>query len=75
MYINSDVPFLDVKVASVLCGPCGPCKYAVKEGLVIYDDFSLFLVPRCIDAFGHDIAIIFSQALLWASFDSTVLVN
>jgi hypothetical protein len=27
-YIDSDVPFPDGKVASILCGPRGPCKYA-----------------------------------------------
>jgi len=76
-YIDSDVPFPDAKVASILCGPRGPCKYVVKEGggLVINNDFFLSLVPRCIDAFGTDIAIIFARLLLWAAFKSTVLYN
>ena len=74
-YIDSDVPYPDGKVASILCGPRGPCKYAVKEGLIINDDFFLSLVPRCIDAFGHDIAIVLARSLLWASFESAVLVN
>jgi hypothetical protein len=47
----------------------------VKEGLVINDNFFLSLVPRCIDAFGHNIAIALARSLLWASFESAVLVN
>jgi len=74
-YIDADVSLPDAKVASILCGPRGPCKYMVKEGLVIHDDFFLSLVPRCIDAFGTEIAIVFARSLLWAAFKSTVIYN
>jgi hypothetical protein len=39
VYIDVDVPYPDAKVASILCGPRGPCKYATREGVELTDDF------------------------------------
>jgi len=66
-YIDVDVPFPDAKVASVLCGPRGPCKYASKEEIELDDEFLLSLAPRCAEAFGRDVAIILARSLLWAA--------
>jgi hypothetical protein len=64
--IDVDVPFPDAKVASVLCGPCGPCKYASKEGVELDDEFLVSLAPQCAKAFSRDVAIILARSLLWA---------
>jgi hypothetical protein len=74
-YIDVNVPFPDAKVASVLCGPRGPCKYATREGIELTDDFLCSLLPVCERAFGRDIAVIFARALLWASFEPSIRVN
>ena len=75
-YIDVDVPFPDAKVASVLCGPRGPCKYSAKDGVEVNDDFLSSIAPRCAEAFGGDVAIILARSLLWAAFEpKTVLVN
>jgi len=50
-YIDVDVPYPDAKVASVLCGPRGPCKYALQDGLELTDDFFCSIAPRCVEAF------------------------
>ena len=45
MYIDVDVPYPDAKVASVLCGPRGPCKYALRDGVSLTDDFFCSIAP------------------------------
>ncbi len=75
-YIDVDVPFPDAKFASILCDPCGPCKYSAKDGVEVSDDFLCSIAPRCAAAFGGDVAIILARSLLWAVFEpKTVLVN
>ena len=75
-YIDVDVPFPDAKVASILCGPRGPCKYSAKAEVEVNDDFLCSIAPRCAEAFGGDVAIILARSLLWAMFEpETVRVN
>jgi hypothetical protein len=38
-YIDVDMPYPDAKVASILCSPWGPCKYAARDGVDLDDDF------------------------------------
>jgi hypothetical protein len=45
VYINVDVPYLNAKVASILCGPWGPCKYAERDGVDLFDDFFCSITP------------------------------
>ena len=47
----------------------------VKEGHEVSEDFLCSLVPRCIDAFGQEVAIILARSLLWASFELTIHVK
>ena len=39
VYIDAEVPYPDTKVASVLCGLRGPCKYATRDRVELTDDF------------------------------------
>jgi hypothetical protein len=74
-YIDVDVSFPDAKVASVLCGPHGPCKYVAKDGILLNDKFLCSIAPRCVKGFGRDVAIILAQSLLWAAFEHDVHLN
>ncbi len=40
--IDVDMPYPDAKVASVLCGPWGLCKYTMRDRVEVTDDFFLF---------------------------------
>ncbi len=57
-YIDVDVPYPNAKVASILCGPWGPCKYAASDGVDLDDDFLCSIAPQCVEAFGREVAII-----------------
>ena len=74
-YIDVDVPFPDAKVASVLCGPRGPCKYVAKDGILLNDEFLCSIAPRCVEGFGRDVAVILARSLLWAAFEHDVRLN
>jgi hypothetical protein len=58
IYIDVDLPYPDAKVASILCGPWGPCKYAVRDGVDLTDDFLCSIAPQRVEAFGREVAII-----------------
>jgi hypothetical protein len=58
MCIDVDIPYPDAKVASVLCGPRGPCKYAMREGVEITNDYFCSIAPQCVEAFGREVAIV-----------------
>ncbi len=75
IYIDVDVPYLDAKVVSILCGPRGPCKYAARDGVDLTDDFLCLIAPQCIEAFGREVTIILARLLLWAAFEDDVHVN
>ena len=66
MYIDVDVPYPDAKVASDLCGPWGPCKYATREGVELTDDLFCSIAPRWVEAFGREVGIVLARLLLWA---------
>jgi hypothetical protein len=74
-YIDVDVPYPDAKVASILCGPWGSCKYAARDGVNLYDDFLCSIAPQWFEAFGREVAIILACLLLWAAFEDDVHVH
>ena len=74
-YIETYLPYPDARVASVLCGPQGPCKYAVKGGDPISDELVKSLVPKIHASFGGEIATVLALPLLWAAFEGNVTVN
>jgi len=75
VHIDVDVPYPDAKVASVLCGPRGPCKYATRAGVDLTDDFFCSIAPRCVEAFGREVGIILARSLLWAAYEKEVRTN
>ena len=75
MYIDVDVPYPDAKVASILCAPRGPCKYATREGVELTDDFFCLIAPRCVEVFGREVGIVLARSLLWAAYEVEVCMN
>jgi hypothetical protein len=74
-YIDVDQPYPDARVAAVLCGPCGPCKYAVKAGMVVPAAFLDSIVPHCCAAFGTQVARVLALPLLWAAYEHEAQVS
>ena len=74
-YIKINLPYPDARVASILTGPRGPCKYAVKGGMQISDEVIRSLVRKINSAFGGDIASVLVLPLLWAAYEENMTVN
>ena len=74
-YIDVDQPYPDARVAAVLCGPRGPCKYAVKAGMVVPAAFLDSIVPHCCAAFGTQVARVLALPLLWAAYEREAPVS
>ena len=74
-YIEMTLPCPNACVASVLTGPQGPCKYAIKGGNAISDSIIESLVPHIHAAFGSEIARVLVLPLLWAAFEGDMTVN
>ena len=68
-YIDSYQPYPDARVASVLCGPRGPCKYVIKDDVVMPAGFLESITPNSQEVFGSDIAEVLALPLLWAAFE------
>ena len=74
-YIEMTLPYPDAHIASVLTGPQGPCKYAIKGSNAISDNITESLVPNIHAAFRGEIARVLVLPLLWAAFDGNMTVN
>lgn len=48
-YIDVFQPYPDARVAGVLCGPRGPCKYQVKEGMMVPAAFLQSVAQHCVE--------------------------
>ncbi|KAL3758123.1 hypothetical protein ACHAWU_004204 [Discostella pseudostelligera] len=70
-YIDDEKPYPDARVAGVLCGPRGPCKYAVKDGMAVSTDFLEEITPNACAVLGVDVARVLALPLLWASYERT----
>ena len=68
-------PYPDAQVAHCLCGPRGPCKYAIKVGYHISDTVIESLLPKSFASFGGEIACVLALPLLWAAFEGETSVN
>jgi hypothetical protein len=63
----------DLKVASKLCIG-GPCKYALKEGSGLSDDWLVQNVtPNIADVYGAEVAAILAKPLMWALFEDILV--
>lgn len=68
VYDDVELNWPDAKVASRLCVG-GPCKYVVKEGAGVSNDFILqHVVPSIRTRFSDEIALVLGKALLWLVF-------
>ena len=74
-YIEMTLPYPNACTASVLTGPQGPCKYAVKGSNVISGSITESLVPSVRTTFGGEIARVLALSLLWAAFEGEMTVN
>ncbi len=68
-------PYPDAQVASMLTGPQGPCKYAIKSGMQISDEAIKRLVPMIYSAFGGNIVSVLVLLLLWTAYEENMTVN
>ena len=67
-YIETDLPWPDVKVANALCVG-GAIKYSLDDGYGIsYDWIVEHVVPNIMLVYPREVAIILGSALLWACF-------
>jgi hypothetical protein len=72
VYIDLAIPYADAKCASILCIG-GPCKYVLKEGSNVSDEWLLeHVVPNIQSRLDGAIAKTLARALLWAAFDNEV---
>jgi hypothetical protein len=68
VYDDVELKWPDCKVASRLCVG-GPCKYVVKEGAGVSNDFILqHVVPLIRTRFSDQLALVLGKALLWFVF-------
>ena len=70
-YIDVNLPFPDAKVAAALCVG-GPCKYALKEGSGVTEQWLCeHVVPSILQSqrFHRHVAVVLALPILWACFD------
>jgi hypothetical protein len=72
-YNSVQLPFVDTKVASVLCIG-GACTYVLKENAVPPEFVLQEVVPEInkSDQFDSNVSLVLGTALLWACFNSSV---
>ena len=64
------MPYVDAKVAAILCSG-GPCKYVIRDGSGISDDWVLtHVVPNIAKVFHRGIAVVLGRALLYAAIEN-----
>ena len=65
VYDDVELSWLDGKVAAALCGG-GPCKYVLKGGSGVTEDFLLqHVVPNIASLYPRKVALVLSKPLLW----------
>ena len=70
-YADTVLPWPDIKAASVLCMG-GICKYRIKSGLNISDNWlANHVCPNIQYCFGPRVAAILAKPLLWAAMDES----
>jgi hypothetical protein len=72
LYADVTLPWPDIKVASKLCIG-GPCKYVLKEGCGLSNNWLVaHVAPNISQVYGEEASAILGKALLWAIFDDVV---
>ena len=69
VYNNNQLPYVDAKVAAMLC-PGGPCSYSIQESSPVTEDWILkHVVPNiAASSYGRTLAKLLGKALLWTIF-------
>ena len=69
-YDSTELPWPDAKVCSYLCVG-GTCKYVVREGSGVTNDFILqSVVPNIWKRFSPQVSLVLWKCLLWVFFSS-----
>ncbi len=68
-YIDNFQPYPDARVAAVLCGIRGACKYVFKNGEDASNEFLESITPCACEVFGVDVARVLALPLLWAAYE------
>jgi hypothetical protein len=63
------------RVVRSLCRPHEPCKYSIKDGVIIPQGFLEDTAPHSFAVFGGEITEVLALSLLWAVFEGAVTVN
>lgn len=72
VYIDNFQPYPDARVAAVLCGVRGACKYVFKNGGETSNEFLESITPCACEVFGVDVARVLALPLLWAAYEGQV---
>ena len=78
VYIDIWLPYPDALIAGKLCGPAGPCWYALRklpgQGNNITNNFLWTNVaPKAKSRLGEETALVLALPLLWAAFEDEKL--
>lgn len=78
VYIDIWLPYPDALIAGKLCGPSGPCRYALRklpgQDNEITNNFLLnHVAPQARKRLGEEMALVLALPLLWATFEDEKL--
>jgi hypothetical protein len=73
--IKITIPYPNARVASILTGPHGPCKYAAKEDYHVSATVIESLIPKIHSSFGSEITRVLALSLLWVTFEGETTVD
>ena len=78
VYIDIWLPYPDALIAGKLCGPAGPCRYALRKLPGQDNDITnnflwTHVAPEAKSRLGEEIALVLALPLLWAAFEDEKL--
>ncbi len=71
-YIDNFQPYPDARVAAILCGVRGACKYVFKNEEDASKEFLESITPCACEVFGVDVARVLALPLLWAAYERRI---
>ena len=78
VYIDIWLPYPDALIAGKLCGPSGPCRYALRklpgqDNEITNEYLMRHVVPQAKKRLGEEMALVLTLPLLWAAFEDEKL--
>ena len=79
VYIDIWLPYPDALIAGKLCGPSGPCRYALRklpgqqDNEITNEYLMRHVVPQAKKRLGEEMALVLALPLLWAAFEDEKL--